>query len=267
MNTLLYFSCGPGTWLLEMSTTYPQSQFYGIDIAHAFPKEIKPGNLEFIQSDITNGIKFDDDYFDFVRMSLLATFLQEDKWVRVLRELIRVLKPGGYIEIIEHELQYNIGPCFSTLVTPLLNFIRSTGANIQIVQKIDSLLTTSSSSNHHISPSSQNGVSTLHSTNTLTNTSSHQINQNLSNALSKLTNTHSDTRTVLIGSAHGGQTGKVFEELLKSYFENTVVDLLPWYMEISKEKYLELWKSCHKEFKNRASSTKLHKFWGMKIGQ
>ncbi|CAG8667032.1 18947_t:CDS:2 [Gigaspora margarita] len=184
---VLDVGCGPGTWLLEMSTTYPQSQFYGIDIAHAFPKEIKPGNLEFIQSDITNGIKFDDDYFDFVRMSLLATFLQEDKWVRVLRELIRVLKPGGYIEIIEHELQYNIGPCFSTLVTPC--------------------------------------------------------------------------------SAHGGQTGKVFEELLKSYFENTVVDLLPWYMEISKEKYLELWKSCHKEFKNRASSTKLHKFWGMKIGQ
>ncbi|KAF0420794.1 S-adenosyl-L-methionine-dependent methyltransferase [Gigaspora margarita] len=173
-------------------------------------------------------------------MSLLATFLREDKWVRVLRELIRVLKPGGYIEIIEHELQYNIGPCFSTLVTPLLNFIRSTGANIQIVQKIDSLLTTLSSSNHHVSPSSRNVFSTLHSTNTLTNTSSHKINQNLSNTL---------TRTVLIGSAHGVQTCKVFEELLKSYFGNTVVDLLPCYMEISQGKYLELWKSCTRNSK------------------
>ncbi|CAG8733530.1 15304_t:CDS:2, partial [Dentiscutata heterogama] len=145
---VLDVGCGPGTWLLEMSTTYPQSQFYGIDIEQIFPKEIKPGNLEFIQSDITNGIKFDNDHFDFVRMSLLAPFLQEDKWIRVLRELIRVLKPGGYIEIIEHELQYNIGSCFSMLITPLLNFIRSTGANVQIMQKIDSLLTTSSSSNH-----------------------------------------------------------------------------------------------------------------------
>ncbi|CAG8715784.1 45012_t:CDS:2 [Gigaspora margarita] len=189
MNTLLYLA--PGN-----EYNLSQSQFYGI------------------------GIKFDDNYFDFARMSLLATFLQEDKWARSYNPLV-------------------------------LNFIRSTGANIQIVQKIDSLLTTSSSSNHHVSPSSRNVFSTLHSTNTLTNTSSHQINQKLSNTL---------TRTVLIGSAHGGQTCKVYEELLKSYFENTVVDLLPWYMEISQGKYLELWKSCHKEFKNHESSTKLHKF-------
>ncbi|CAG8626163.1 14478_t:CDS:2 [Gigaspora rosea] len=142
-------------------------------------KEIKPGNLEFIQSDITNVIKFDDDYFDFVRMSLLAIFLQVDKWVRILRE---------------------------------------------------SLLTTSSSSNHHVSPSSRHVFSTLNSTNTLINTSSHQINQNLKHIMKVNKYSFRNTNS-LIGSA---QTGKVFEELLKSYFENTVVDLLPWYWKLVK---------------------------------
>ncbi|CAG8492905.1 18077_t:CDS:2 [Cetraspora pellucida] len=240
---VLDIGCGPGTWLLATSLKYPLTQFYGIDIAPVFPKEIKPENLDFIQSDITNGIRFNDNHFDFVRMNLMSTCLQEDQWVHVMEELVRVLKPDGYIEIMEPEFQfYNIGPYFSKLNSCLINFISSTGANVYITQKIESLLNMSNFQ-----------------------ASSSQTDINLSNTLSKLTDIHSDTRTIPIGGVHGGKIGKIYEELLGMYFENTVVDVLPWYMGMSRENYLELWKLCQEEFKNYASFTNLVRFWGRKI--
>ncbi|CAG8795917.1 35284_t:CDS:2 [Gigaspora margarita] len=241
---VLDVGCGPGVWLLSTSLEYPLTQFYGIDIAPVFPKEIKPENLEFIQSDITNGIRFDDNYFDFVRMNLLSTSLQENQWVYVIEELVRVLKPGGYIEIMEPEFQfYNIGPYFSKLNSCLINFISSTGANVHITQKIESFLNTSNSQ------------------------TSSQTDVNLCNILSKLTEIHSDTRTIPIGGVHGGKIGTIYEELLTMYFKNTVVDILPWYIGTSRENYLELWKLCQEEFKNYASFTNLVRFWGKKVAE
>ncbi|CAG8787740.1 13212_t:CDS:2, partial [Racocetra fulgida] len=152
-------------WKCDFSSPIEQilkagdAKFYGIDIAPVFPKEIKPENLEFIQSDITHGIRFDDNHFDFVRMNLMSTCLPEDQWVHVIEELVRVLKPDGYIEIMEPEFQfYNIGPYFS---------------------KLNSC------------------------------------------------------------AVHGGKIGKIYAELLGMYFENTVVDVLPWYMGMSRENYLD----------------------------
>ncbi|CAG8680083.1 6858_t:CDS:2 [Dentiscutata erythropus] len=241
---VLDVGCGPGAWLLGTSLKYPLTQFYGIDIAPVFPKEIKPENLEFIQSDIANGIRFDDNTFDFVRMNLLSTSLQEDQWACVIEELVRVLKPGGYIEIMEPEFQfYNIGPYFSKLNSNLVDFISSTGANIHITQKIESILNM---------PNFQ---------------TSSQTDVNLCNTLSKLTDIHTDTRTIPIGGVHGGKIGKIYEELLGMYFENTVLDILPWYMGTSRENYLELWKLCQEEFKNYASFTNLVKFWGKKVAE
>jgi ubiquinone/menaquinone biosynthesis C-methylase UbiE len=72
-----------------MSTQHPLTRFYGVDIAAVFPSEIKPTNLNFHQCDINQGLPFKDNYFDFVRMSLMSTSLKTDQWVNVIRELVR----------------------------------------------------------------------------------------------------------------------------------------------------------------------------------
>lgn len=110
-------SCGPGTWLLELATNYPNTKFVGIDITKAFPSEIKPKNLVFIQHDINGSLlPFPENTFDYVRMSNMNTCLKDHQWDAVLREMVRVLKPGGYIELMECDMTYShSGPMFSKL--------------------------------------------------------------------------------------------------------------------------------------------------------
>ena len=82
-----------------MATNYPCAEFTGIDISPIQPSQIKPKNFTFIQGNIFEGLPFADDSFDFVFQRLLVGAIPKDKWPFVIRELIRVLKPGGYLEV------------------------------------------------------------------------------------------------------------------------------------------------------------------------
>jgi hypothetical protein len=64
-------------------------QFYGVDIQPVFPTEIKPANLQFFVADLTDRVPFEDQYFDYIRISLLNWCLSADEWTLVLKELFR----------------------------------------------------------------------------------------------------------------------------------------------------------------------------------
>ncbi|KAG9285186.1 hypothetical protein G9A89_004401 [Geosiphon pyriformis] len=84
---VLDVGCGPSGWVLEMATTYTESEFIGIDYIPLFPSEIKPSNTSFIQTNVLNGLPF------------------EEQWETiVIPELIRVTKIGGWIEIEQPEI-------------------------------------------------------------------------------------------------------------------------------------------------------------------
>jgi ubiquinone/menaquinone biosynthesis C-methylase UbiE len=76
-------------------------------------------NLDFYQVDVTQErLPFQDDEFDFVKQRLVTASFTLDNWKSVLQELIRVTKPGGYIELIEIDFStYNLGPKGSKLET------------------------------------------------------------------------------------------------------------------------------------------------------
>ncbi|GBB92130.1 hypothetical protein RclHR1_01970012 [Rhizophagus clarus] len=93
--------CGPGTWLLDLAAKYKKSSFYGVDIKPIFPMEIKPPHLNFIQADVSNGIPFPDNEFDFVNQETMLFIWRIDQWDFILSELVRVTRPGGYIQICE----------------------------------------------------------------------------------------------------------------------------------------------------------------------
>ncbi|CAG8501393.1 6620_t:CDS:2 [Dentiscutata heterogama] len=80
-------ACGSGLWAFEMASDYPLSEFTGVDIAPIFPSDIMPPN----------------DLFHHFPLKIIRD--------RLFPDLVRVLKPGGWIEIQDRDPNMiNAGP-------------------------------------------------------------------------------------------------------------------------------------------------------------
>ncbi|CAG8579631.1 14164_t:CDS:2 [Acaulospora morrowiae] len=130
-----YERCGSGSWSLEMSADYPNSKFVGLDISPIFPTRIKPNNLTFQKSNILEGINYRDGEFDFVHMRFMMPAFTQAQWEEiVIREIVRVLAVGGYLELCEYELCQNCGPVFEKLLSSRREMLRKMGINPDISQ-------------------------------------------------------------------------------------------------------------------------------------
>ncbi|RUS15570.1 hypothetical protein BC937DRAFT_92282 [Endogone sp. FLAS-F59071] len=98
--------CGPRIWTLDMAKDYPLSQFVGIDATKVFPMSCSLPNCSFIQANTLKGLPFPDNTFDYVfqRLFILA-FAKKDLAVAIA-ELIRVTKPGGWIEMLRIKFNF-----------------------------------------------------------------------------------------------------------------------------------------------------------------
>ncbi|KAJ3291968.1 hypothetical protein HK104_005670 [Borealophlyctis nickersoniae] len=98
---ILDAGCGSGIWAMEMATDFPHAQVEAFDLAAVQPTTIKPNNLEFSVHDVTQPLPWPDNTFDFVRMRFLVVGLKTETWPLVIKELARIVKPGGYLELCE----------------------------------------------------------------------------------------------------------------------------------------------------------------------
>ncbi|ORE20377.1 hypothetical protein BCV71DRAFT_85580 [Rhizopus microsporus] len=91
-------------------------------------------NLDFYQVDVTQEkLPFQDDEFDFVKQRLVTASFTLDNWKSVLQELIRVTKPGGYIELIEIDFSTcNLGPRGSKLEMDMLEAAKRLGCEARM---------------------------------------------------------------------------------------------------------------------------------------
>lgn len=72
----------------------------GLDWDPTFPAHIKPPNAIFYTHNILEGIPFEDETFDFIHIRFMNHCFTETVWEqKLLPELLRVLKPGGWIEV------------------------------------------------------------------------------------------------------------------------------------------------------------------------
>ncbi|RUS30175.1 S-adenosyl-L-methionine-dependent methyltransferase [Jimgerdemannia flammicorona] len=109
--TVLDAGCGPGAWTLDMAIEYPDSHFYGIDICPVFDGSVHPPNVTFSLANLTDHLPFPDGHFDFVFMRCLVAGLQNEEWPRVICELMRVTKQGGWVELVEGSFRpHDAGP-------------------------------------------------------------------------------------------------------------------------------------------------------------
>src|SRR3954449_63178 len=94
-----------------MANEFPRSHFTGIDITPVFPREGKPDNANFIETNLLDGLPYEDNTFDYVHMRYLIAAFSKTDWDIAIHELIRVTKVGGIIEIVEDEIEpRNDGP-------------------------------------------------------------------------------------------------------------------------------------------------------------
>ena len=101
---------GTGVWLLEAARDYPNAQCDGFDIslAQCPPQPWLPPNVHFYPWDIfippsenLSGI------YDVVHIRLLTLVIQQDP-VPVIKNVAKLLKPGGYIQWDEMDITDSI---------------------------------------------------------------------------------------------------------------------------------------------------------------
>lgn len=113
---VLDIGCGPGWWSIDMAKKYPKSHFIGIDITANFPLVEAHDNLSFQVINAGTGLPFSDGEFDYVFQRFLVMGFSVEQYRLVIKEISRVLKPGGTIEILEMVSKYNdAGPWFQKI--------------------------------------------------------------------------------------------------------------------------------------------------------
>ncbi|CAG8552889.1 16292_t:CDS:2 [Acaulospora colombiana] len=108
---VLDIGCGSGSWVLDMSVQYPNSTFIGIDMCSDYfpsnnpasstnPSLTIPPNAHFQKLNVLDGLPFDDGEFDFVHLRFLVQYLTESQWAMAIREMTRITRSKGWIEIM-----------------------------------------------------------------------------------------------------------------------------------------------------------------------
>ncbi|RIA88729.1 S-adenosyl-L-methionine-dependent methyltransferase [Glomus cerebriforme] len=103
---VLDVGCGPGTWLFDMCIDYPLCNFVGLDISLVPSSTSDVNNITFIQSNVLDGLPFKDNTFDFVHQRSWMSSLSMKQWEPLIRELKRVCKVGGWLELLETDMVY-----------------------------------------------------------------------------------------------------------------------------------------------------------------
>jgi ubiquinone/menaquinone biosynthesis C-methylase UbiE len=111
-------ACGPGGWALELAFNYHDITIVGGDVnpsildyarARAATQEYTQRNIEFRLMDILDPLPFADDSVDFVNARFISGMMHNAGWNPLLREGLRILKPGGIIRFTEADTWSLVG--------------------------------------------------------------------------------------------------------------------------------------------------------------
>lgn len=140
-TTILDVGTGTGIWPIEMVSLFPQAHILGIDVALSSLPHPVPPNCLFAQANILHGLPFPDQQFSFTHQRLLVAAIPTIHWPAVVQELVRVTRPGGWIELLEiGDTVQNAGPATRSLLTWMTDISKELGFEMEILHHLGDLL-------------------------------------------------------------------------------------------------------------------------------
>jgi ubiquinone/menaquinone biosynthesis C-methylase UbiE len=110
IDSILDIGSGPGGWTLDVARSYPQKEITGIDIsatmlAHANEQKKIHGltNIHFQSMDVRQELQFPAQSFNLVNIRAATGYVSRSLWPQLLKECVRVTKPGGIVRISESD--------------------------------------------------------------------------------------------------------------------------------------------------------------------
>jgi len=147
-RSILDVGSGTGRWAREMAQLFPSARVVGLDVnpppadtaAEAGVNEPLPPNYEFAAGNVLESIPFPDASFDFVHMRLLVLAIPHDRWPYVVSELVRVTRPGGWVESVEATTLQHGGPAMDMLMDWINTLLARRGINFPDGGKVGELM-------------------------------------------------------------------------------------------------------------------------------
>src|SRR5579883_1460167 len=147
VKTILDVGSGTGIWGHEMAQAFPLARVYGLDleppqtVSLAAPAAPVPDNYHFIQGNVLKGLPFPDNMFDYVHQRLLFLGVPQNSWPAVIKELSRVTRPGGWVEIYEADILFpDAGPATRELNSWTSRFMGMRGVDTTQMRQLGNLL-------------------------------------------------------------------------------------------------------------------------------
>lgn len=123
---ILDVGCGTGQWAYELCAEFSRSLVFGLDLEPS--KAPWPANYRFVRANVLQGLPFTSDRFDFVHQRFLTSGVPVRAWADTMRELVRVTRPGGWIELVEGRPELSpAGPATNRLLATTWKLGRSMG--------------------------------------------------------------------------------------------------------------------------------------------
>lgn len=97
---ILDVGCGPGSWAKQVAKEFPNSQVFATDFVESF-KDEDGVPVQFAQGNVLERLPYSDSTFDFVHMRFFTGALKKDEWAVAAAEVYRVVKQGGWVQLVE----------------------------------------------------------------------------------------------------------------------------------------------------------------------
>lgn len=132
---VLDIACGPGGWVLDVATAYPDMEVTGIDISTKMIKYAQAQqevrglqNVHFQIMDALDLASIPDAAFDFVNARTIQAFMKLSDWPGLVTQCKRITRPGGYLRLTESEAPFTLNcPTLEKLYSLILQMMWERG--------------------------------------------------------------------------------------------------------------------------------------------
>lgn len=102
-SNILDLGTGTGIWAIDVADEYPSAIVLGTDLSPSQPTWVPP-NCKFMVDDAEAEFPWAENTYDFVHIRGLHGAISD--WPKLYSQVLRILKPGGYIEQSEYSISF-----------------------------------------------------------------------------------------------------------------------------------------------------------------